>query len=41
MEAINNDIIEKIEVLKGDSATKKYGDKGKHGVVLITSKNKE
>jgi TonB family C-terminal domain len=32
--------IESIDVLKGESATKLYGDKGKNGVVIITSKNK-
>ena len=38
MEDIDPDKIEKIEVLKGESATKKYGDKGKNGVILITTK---
>ncbi|WP_282135543.1 M56 family metallopeptidase [Seonamhaeicola maritimus] len=32
------DDIEKIEVLKDESAIKKYGDKGKNGVILITTK---
>ncbi|MFH6602077.1 M56 family metallopeptidase [Maribacter algicola] len=32
--------IEKIEVLKGDGATKKYGKKAKNGVVEITTKKK-
>jgi hypothetical protein len=32
--------IESINVLKGDSAVKKYGDRGKEGVVEITSKKK-
>lgn len=30
--------IEKIDVLKGESATKAYGEKGKNGVILITKK---
>ncbi len=32
--------IEKIDVLKGKSATELYGEKGKNGVVVITSKQK-
>ena len=32
--------IESINVLKDESATKKYGDKGKDGVVEITTKKK-
>jgi TonB family protein len=32
--------IEKIDVLKGESATKLYGEKGKNGVIVITSKQK-
>ena len=38
IEAINPDGIESITVLKDKSATEKYGDKGKNGVVLITTK---
>ncbi|WP_299129096.1 M56 family metallopeptidase [uncultured Winogradskyella sp.] len=38
---INADSIEKVDVLKGDTATKLYGDNGKHGVIIITSKNKK
>jgi len=30
--------IEKMEVLKGNSATEKYGEKGENGVILITTK---
>jgi TonB-dependent SusC/RagA subfamily outer membrane receptor len=30
--------IEKIDMLKGSAATTGYGDKGKNGVVLITTK---
>jgi bla regulator protein BlaR1 len=41
MDAIKPDSIDKVEVLKGDSATKKYGEKGENGVVLITTKNKK
>lgn len=36
--ALNVDRIESIEVLKGDSATYRYGTKGVNGVVLITLK---
>lgn len=36
--ALNVDRIESIEVLKGDSATYRYGTKGGNGVVLITLK---
>jgi len=32
--------IETIFVLKGQKATDKYGQKGKHGVVEIVTKNK-
>jgi TonB family protein len=32
--------IEKIDVLKGESATERYGEKGKNGVIVITSKQK-
>ncbi|MFA9391175.1 MAG: TonB family protein [Prolixibacteraceae bacterium] len=31
--------IEKVEALKDEAATKLYGDKGKNGVILITTKN--
>ena len=41
MDELDPDSIEKIEVLNGDSATEKYGDKGKDGVVLITTKDKK
>ncbi|HET8828379.1 MAG TPA: TonB family protein [Pelobium sp.] len=34
------DDIESVKVLKGESATKKYGAKGKNGVVEITTKKK-
>ena len=40
MNNINPETIDKVEVLKGDDATEKYGDKGKSGVVLITTKKK-
>lgn len=40
MEAVTPDSIEKVEVLKGDKATKEYGDKGKDGVIIITTKKK-
>jgi len=38
---LDPDTIDKIEVLKGDSATKEYGKKAKDGVVIITTKKKE
>ena len=41
MDAIKPDSIEKVEVLKGESATKKYGDNGQNGVILITTKDKK
>ncbi|HKK12925.1 MAG TPA: TonB-dependent receptor plug domain-containing protein, partial [Flavobacteriaceae bacterium] len=41
MDDLDPDSIEKIEVLKGGSATEKYGEKGKDGVVLITTKDKK
>ncbi|MCB0375107.1 MAG: TonB-dependent receptor plug domain-containing protein, partial [Sinomicrobium sp.] len=40
-EAMDPETIEKIEVLKGESATEKYGKKAKDGVVLITTNKKE
>ena len=36
--SIDPDNIKKIDVLKGKSATDEYGDKGKNGVIIITSK---
>jgi hypothetical protein len=41
MDDLKPDSIDKIEVLKGDSATEKYGEKGKNGVVEITTKDKK
>ncbi|PRY96201.1 TonB family protein [Marinilabilia salmonicolor] len=38
---ISPESIEAIEVLKDKSATEKYGDEGKNGVILITSKEKK
>ena len=38
---IDTDNIERIDVLKGESGSKLYGDKGKNGVVLIMTKNSE
>jgi TonB family protein len=37
---LNPKTIDHVDVLKGKSATEKYGDKGKNGVILITSKKK-
>ncbi len=39
--AMKQEEIEAIFALKGEAALKKYGDKGKNGVVEITSKKKE
>ena len=38
MEAINPDTIDSVNVLKGEAAIAKYGDKGKDGVIIITTK---
>jgi len=40
MDTLNNKNIASIYVLKDKSATDKYGDKGKNGVIQITSKGK-
>lgn len=40
-ESLESDNIKSMSVLKGDVATKKYGDKGKNGVIEITLKNGE
>lgn len=39
MDAIDPNSIEKVEVIKDEKATKLHGNKGKDGVILITSKN--
>lgn len=41
MNAISPNDIESIQVLKDKTATITYGEKGKNGVILITSKNKD
>ena len=38
MEALDPDSIKMIDVLKGDKATETHGDKGKDGVIIITTK---
>ena len=38
MNDIDPDHIKSVEVLKGDAAVKKYGEKAKNGVILITTK---
>jgi len=38
IDELDHDAIEKMEVLKGESATKQYGKKAKDGVVIITTK---
>lgn len=40
-ENINPNDIESIEVLKGETATIKFGEKGKNGVIMITLKDKK
>ncbi|CAM4290336.1 M56 family metallopeptidase [Gillisia limnaea] len=41
MKSINPEDIESINVLKGENATKEYGDKGKNGVIEIELKDKK
>ena len=41
LEDIDPNNIEKMEVLKGDKAVEKYGDKAKDGVIKITTKKKK
>ena len=38
MEELDPNNIEKVEVLKGEKAIEKYGEKGKNGIILITTK---
>ena len=38
MEKLGGNAIEKVEVIKGDQAIEKYGEKAKDGVILITTK---
>ncbi|WP_457611399.1 M56 family metallopeptidase [Lutibacter sp.] len=38
VEKLDPNTIEKIEIIKGESATKKYGEKAKNGIVFITLK---
>ena len=40
MEKMDPSAFGTIEILKDEDATKKYGEKGKNGVVLITTKKK-
>lgn len=39
LDDINPDDIKSIDVLKGESGTKHYGEKGKNGVVVVTTKH--
>lgn len=39
IDKLNPNIIESISVLKDESSVKLYGEKGKDGVILITTKN--
>jgi TonB-dependent SusC/RagA subfamily outer membrane receptor len=38
LKEVNPNMIESISVLKGESATKVFGEKGKNGVIVITTK---
>lgn len=38
LDKMNPNDIERVEVFKDEMAIKKYGDKGRHGVILITTK---
>jgi TonB-dependent SusC/RagA subfamily outer membrane receptor len=38
---LDTDNIESVNVLKGKAATEKYGDKGKNGVIVVTTKKKK
>lgn len=40
LKTINPEGIERVEVLKGESAVKLYGEKAKNGVILVTTKQK-
>ncbi|MBW6536225.1 MAG: TonB family protein [Mariniphaga sp.] len=40
LDDVSHENIEKIDVLKGESATGLFGEKGKNGVIVITSKQK-
>jgi hypothetical protein len=39
LEKLNVDDVECIEVLKGQKASQKVGDKGKNGVIIVKMKN--
>ena len=39
LEKLNVDDVEWIEVLKGQKASQKVGDKGKNGVIIVKMKN--
>ena len=41
MKSINPELIESINVLNDETATRVYGEKGKNGVIIITLKDKE
>ncbi len=41
LKKINPNDIAAIEVMKGEKAFKKYGEKGKNGVIIITTKNQK
>jgi TonB-dependent SusC/RagA subfamily outer membrane receptor len=39
IEEINTETIKSIDVIKGDGATSRYGEEGKYGVLLVTTKD--
>ena len=41
IDTMNPATIERIDVLKNESATERYGEMGKNGAVIITSKGQE
>ncbi|WP_417238045.1 hypothetical protein [Bizionia sp.] len=41
MQAIKPDNIKNVNVLKPDMAKAKYGEKGKHGAIIVTTKNQK
>lgn len=41
IDKLNSDDVESMNILKGEKAISKYGDKGKNGVVVITTKKNE
>lgn len=40
IKGIDPSVIDAMTIFKGDKAVAKYGEKGRNGVIIITSKNK-